>query len=77
MRFHELKEAFDGSVRSGKAGKAEKTGRREDVAMPGRSLLVMRGESRWKWQHEVVRSKRGRGEGWKRISLTFRGKEGG
>lgn len=72
IRFHELKEPFDGSVRSGKAGKAEKTGRKVDVDMPGRSLLVMRGESRWKWQHEIVRSAKGRGAGWKRVSLTFR-----
>lgn len=72
IRFHELTEPFDGSVRSGKAGKAEKTGRKVDVDMPGRSLLVMRGESRWKWQHEIVRSAKGRGVGWKRVSLTFR-----
>lgn len=72
IRFHELTEPFDGSVRSGKAGKAEKTGRKVDVDMPGRSLLVMRGESRWKWQHEIVRSAKGRGAGWKRVSLTFR-----
>ena len=72
IRFHELATPYDGSVRSGKAGKAEKTGRREDVMLPGRSLLVMRGESRWKWQHEIVRSAKGRGLGWKRVSLTFR-----
>lgn len=72
IRFHELTEPFDGSVRSGKAGKAEKTGRRFDVDMLGRSLMVMRGESRWKWQHEIVRSAKGRGPGWKRVSLTFR-----
>ncbi|KAF6236330.1 hypothetical protein HO173_005421 [Letharia columbiana] len=72
IRFHELTEPFDGSVRSGKAGKAKKTGRKVDVNMPGKSLLVMRGESRWKWQHEIVRSAEGRGVGWKRVSLTFR-----
>ena len=72
IRFHELKKPFDGSVRSGKAGKAEKTGRKVDVDMPGRSLLVMSGESRSKWQHEIVRSVKGRGFGWKRVSLTFR-----
>lgn len=72
IRFRELTEPFDGSVRSGKAGKANKTGRKADVDMPGRSLLVMRGESRWKWQHEIVRSSKARGPGWKRVSLTFR-----
>ena len=72
IRFHELTKPFDGSVRSGKAGKAEKTGRQMDVDMLGRSLLVMRGESRWKWQHEIVRSTKGRGLGWQRVSLTFR-----
>ncbi|KAL2038676.1 hypothetical protein N7G274_008434 [Stereocaulon virgatum] len=72
IRFHELTKAYDGSVRSGKAGKASKTGRAVDVVMPGRSLLVMKGESRWEWQHEIMRSARGRGVGWKRISLTFR-----
>lgn len=77
IRFHELTRPFDGSVRSGKAGKAGKTGRREDVAMPGRSLLVMRGESRWKWQHEIVRSGKGRDVKWKRVSLTFRYKADG
>ena len=80
IRFHELTKPFDGSVRSGEAGKAEKTGIKVDVDMPGRSLLVMKGESRWKWQHEIVRSAKDRGVGWKRISLTFRykldGKEG-
>ena len=76
IRFHELVNAFDGSVRSGKAGKAEKTGRVMDVEMPGRSLLVMRGESRWRWQHEIRRSGKGRGVGWKRVSLTFRYKPG-
>lgn len=77
IRFHELTEPFDGSVRSGKAGRAEKTGRKVDVDMPGRSLLVMRGESRWRWQHEIVRSSKGRGVGWKRVSLTFRYKPEG
>ena len=72
IRFHELTKPYDGSVRSGKAGKAEKTGRREDILMPGRSLLVMRGESRWKWQHEILRSAKGRSPMWKRVSLTFR-----
>ena len=75
IRFHELKKPFDGSVRSGKAARAEKTGQRVDVQLPGRSLLVMRGESRWKWQHEIVRSAKGRGVGWKRVSLTFRWKD--
>ncbi|CAF9940177.1 MAG: hypothetical protein HETSPECPRED_002190 [Heterodermia speciosa] len=72
IRFHELKRAFDGSVRSGKAAKAERTGKVVDVQLPGRSLLVMTGESRWSWQHEIVRSSRGRGLGWRRVSLTFR-----
>lgn len=72
IRFHEMTKPFDGSVRSGKASKAEKTGKRIDVHLPGRSLLVMEGESRWKWQHEILRSKKGRGAGWKRVSLTFR-----
>lgn len=77
MRFHELTRENGGSVRSGKAAKAEKTGRVEDVLLEGRSLCVMRGESRWKWQHEIPRSRRGRGIGWKRVSLTFRWKKGG
>ena len=72
IRFHELTEPYDGSVRSGKAGKAEKTGRKVDINLPGRSLLVMRGESRWKWQHEIARTLKERGPGWKRVSLTFR-----
>ena len=75
IRFTELTRPFDGSVRSGKAGKAEKTGSKIDVNLPGRSLLVMRGDSRWKWQHEIVRSAKGRGVGWKRVSLTFRYKD--
>ena len=77
IRFHELTKPYDGSVRSGKAGKASKTGRVEDVAMPGRSLLVMRGQSRSVWQHEILRSAKGRGVGWKRVSLTFRYKADG
>lgn len=73
MRFHELEHPNDGSVRSGKASQAEKTGRVKDVWMPRRSLLVMQGKAREKWQHEIVRSKRGRNApDWRRISLTFR-----
>lgn len=75
MRFHELAKLDGGSVRSGKAAKAEKTGRKEDIELPGRSLCVMRGESRWKWQHEILRSKKGRPPGWTRVSLTFRWKD--
>ena len=70
LRFHELVEADDGSVRTGKAAKAERTGRRVDVWLPSRSLVVMMGEGRRKWQHEIV--KRKRKEGFKRTSLTFR-----
>ncbi|KAL8785957.1 MAG: hypothetical protein Q9195_008421 [Heterodermia aff. obscurata] len=72
IRFHELARPFDGSVRSGQAAKAERTGKVVDVQLPGRSLLVMSGESRWSWQHEIVRSSRRRSLGWKRVSLTFR-----
>lgn len=72
MRFHELLAPDGGSVRSGKAQRAKRTGRRVDVWLPARSLLVMREEARWRWQHEIVRSVKGRGEGWERVSLTFR-----
>lgn len=77
MRFIELSKPDGGSVRSGKAAKAEKTGKVQDVRLPGRSLMVMRGKSRWEWQHGIMRSKKGRGPNWKRVSLTFRWKEGG
>ena len=76
IRFTEMTKPYDGSVRSGRASKAAKTGNVKDVRLPGRSLLVMRGESRWKWQHEIPRSRTGRGPNWKRVSLTFRHKEG-
>lgn len=72
IRFHELTEPFNGSVRSGKAAQARKTGRIVDVQLPPRSLLVMKGPSRWSWTHEIVRSAKGRGPEWKRVSLTFR-----
>lgn len=76
MRFHEMTRPDGGSVRSGKAATAPKTGKREDVLLPGRSLCIMRGEARWKWQHEICRVKKGRvgsqGACWKRVSLTFR-----
>lgn len=73
MRFHELSRADDGSVRSGKARQAQRTGRRQDVWMPARSLLVMSGEVREKWQHEIPRTRRGRNTpSWRRVSLTFR-----
>ena len=42
------------------------------MQLPGRSLVVMTDEARWKWQHEIVRTERGRGKGWERVSLTFR-----
>lgn len=81
MRFHELVRANDGSVRSGKARVAERTGRRVDVVLPGRSLVVLRGPARSEWQHEIPRTKKGRvgrsgvdGE-WRRVSLTFRVKK--
>ena len=79
MRFHELAEEHDGSVRSGGAREAPRTGKREDVWLPGRGLVLMGGQSRWRWQHEIVRGRKGRkgkkgrsGSGWKRVSLTFR-----
>lgn len=73
MRFHELVHADDGSVRSGKASQAKRTGHVVDAWMPRRSLMVMEGEARERWQHEIVRSKRDRkGVNWRRVSLTFR-----
>ncbi|KAK6434322.1 hypothetical protein LTR95_009498, partial [Oleoguttula sp. CCFEE 5521] len=73
MRFHELVQEGDGSVRSGLAGKAARTGRKVDVVLARRGLVVMRGEARRKGQHEIVRGRvKGRGEGWRRVSLTFR-----
>lgn len=75
MRFHELRRPDDGSVRSGKAGRAERTGRSTDVRLRGRGVVVMSGPSRWGWQHEIVRSAKGRGTGWKRVSLTLRWKD--
>lgn len=35
----------------------------------------MNDESRWRWQHEIVKTGRGRGVGWERVSLTFRVKK--
>lgn len=72
IRFREMSRAVNASVRSGKAAKVEKTGKVADVQLPGRSLLVMRGASRWRWQHEIVRTSKGRDTSWKRVSLTFR-----
>jgi alkylated DNA repair dioxygenase AlkB len=72
MRFHELKEEHDGSVRSGKAKEARRTGTKVDVWLPRKSLLVMKGESRRKWQHEILRGRKRRKEGFRRVSLTFR-----
>lgn len=40
--------------------------------MEGRSLLVMSGEARWRWQHEIPRTKQGRTVGFRRVSLTYR-----
>ena len=76
LRFHELVEPDDGSVRTGEAAKAERTGRKVDVWMPSRSLLVMKGEGRWKWQHEIVRGRK-KHNGFKRTSLTFRAEKRG
>ena len=74
MRFHELVAPDGGSVRSGKAQRAERTGRRIDVILPGKSLVVMNDDARWKWQHEIMRTSKGRGPKWERVSLTFRHK---
>ena len=72
MRFHELVAPDGGSVRSGKAQVAKRTGKLVDIMLPGRSLVIMNDDARWKWQHEIVRTNKGRGPGWKRVSLTFR-----
>ncbi|RDW59734.1 hypothetical protein BP6252_12821 [Coleophoma cylindrospora] len=89
MRFHELAPApagearveksvrMDASVRSGKAAKVPRTGKVRDVWVPARSCVVMRRESRWRWQHEILRTSAGRGVGWRRVSLTFRWKDEG
>ncbi|KAL2350645.1 hypothetical protein BJ546DRAFT_382737 [Cryomyces antarcticus] len=77
MRFHELAAPHDGSVRSGAAAKAPRTGKRVDVWLPSGSLCVLRGKARYQWQHEIMRGRRGRvGEGWRRVSLTFRVEKG-
>lgn len=73
IRFHEMAAAFGGSVRSGKAAKAPRTGKFVDVELSSRSLCVMSGDSRWKWQHEIRPIKRP--AGFKRTSLTFRVKK--
>lgn len=73
IRFRELESAFAGSVRSGKAGSAPRTGKIVDVTVAGRSLCVMSGLSRWNWQHEIT--PRVRKPGFKRVSLTFRVKK--
>ena len=73
MRYYELHGDDDGSVRSGKAGQAKRTGRKVDVALKRRELLVMTGPSRRSWQHEIVRGKtKAKGKHWRRVSLTFR-----
>jgi len=71
MRFRELDQANDGSVRSGKAATAHKTGNSQDITLPRRSLLLMRGPARNIWQHEIVRGRRKPAD-WRRVSLTFR-----
>ena len=76
MQFHKLSVADDGSVRSGKAAQARRSGERREVWLPTRSLLVMKGAARSQWQHEIRRSKKGRsGADWRRVSLTFRVKK--
>lgn len=70
--FRELKREDDGSVRSGKAGRAERTGRKVGVQLERRGIVVMRGESRRRWQHEIVRGRGRKEKGWRRVSLTFR-----
>lgn len=73
MRFHELEKEDDGSVRTGKAGSAPRTGMKKDVWLERRGMMVMRGEARRRWQHEIVRGRRkGKEQGWRRVSLTFR-----
>lgn len=73
IRFRELAEAFDGSVRSGKAGRAPRTGKVVDVSVKAGGLCIMSGPSRWNWQHEIT--PRVRETGFKRVSLTFRVKK--
>jgi len=44
MRFHELASADDGSVRSGKAAQAPRTGKNKHVWLPSGSLAVLSGD---------------------------------
>lgn len=73
MRFYELEGDDDGSVRSGKAGQAKRTGRKVDIGLKRRELMIMNGPARRSWQHEIVRGKtKAKGKHWRRVSLTFR-----
>ena len=73
MRFHELEAANDGSVRSGKAAAAPRTGTRRDVLLQRRSLVILKEDARSKWQHEIVRGRESsKPPSWRRVSLTFR-----
>lgn len=73
MRFHELRNAHDGSVRSGKASTAPRTGKHIDIRLRRRSLAVLSSDARRTWQHEIVRGRKtGKPMGWRRVSLTFR-----
>lgn len=73
MRFHELVAANDGSVRSGKASAAPRTGNKRDILLTRQSLVVLRGDARSKWQHEIVRGRKAsKPMSWRRVSLTFR-----
>lgn len=73
MRFHEMSAAFDGSVRSGQAAKAPRTGKRHDVVLPRRSIVVLKDDARSKWQHEITRGRKSsKAASWRRVSLTFR-----
>jgi alkylated DNA repair dioxygenase AlkB len=51
--------------------------RRHEILLPPRSLLILKGESRWQWKHEIPSRKRDKVNGkiitrTRRISLTFR-----
>ena len=72
MHFDELVIPNGGSVRSGKAQKANRTGRLFNVLLSGRSLVVMNGDAWWRWQHGILRTSKRRGLGWERMSLMYR-----
>jgi hypothetical protein len=74
MKFHELDLTPGQKPIDVRNKDAPRTGVTHEMWLEPRSLLVMQGDARYKWQHEIPNNKRSRGSSFRRVSVTYRTK---